>query len=352
MTEEQPPKTRIRWAPMIICTLAGGWLIRQTFVIAGDGKAEDVKLSFLVEGSAALVLLALFFLLERSFTRQVTRTVVRQVHEEVVAPLEQRLAGLSTRIDDLQRNVDEQANEQRAWHHDLVATMGDATFDNVAAALAEASRLTAINAGAVRAQANIDPRGIWLDFSYGATFINGKRASDDVIRVTACPAGNPHPFSLMSEEWRRGEDIVDVAARVRDRLRQNGYNQANNRPDWTLALRNVQRALDVTLPDDAPIAGPLYRLVGDLVVTDRGIEHLDGRLLVPVADFPEPPTDRELLGRDSPTAWTPPRPDGVDEAEWEVATREARHLVGGVRRLHFDSPGDEVWIPKGIGYNT
>jgi len=108
------------------------------------------------------------------------------------------------------------------------------------------------------------------------------------------------------------------------------------------------------LPDDAPIAGPLRRLVGDLAVTDRGIEHLDGCLLVPVADVPEPPTDRELLGRDetpSP-AWNPPRPDDIGEADWEVVTREDRRLVGGVRRLHFASPGQEVWIPKDVGYNT
>jgi hypothetical protein len=354
VSDEQPPKTRIRWLPMILCTLAGAWLIRQTFSIAGESKAEDVKLSFLVEASAALVLLALFFLLERSFTRQVTRTVVRQVQEEVVVPLEQRLAGLSTRIDNLQRNVDEHAEGQRAWHHDLVTAMDDADFDSVAAALADAARLRAIDGGAVRAQANTDPRGIWLDFSYGATFVNSQRNSDNVIRITAYPAGNPHPFSLMFEDWLRGEDVVAVAARIRDKLRQGGYNQLNNRPDWSLALRNVQRALDAVLPDDAPIAGPLRRLVGDLAVTDRGIEHLDGRLLVPVADFPEPPTDRELLGRDetpSP-AWSPSRPADIDEAEWEVVTREARRLVGGVRRLHFASPSQEVWIPKGVGYNT
>jgi hypothetical protein len=225
VSDEQPSRTRIRWLPMILCTLAGAWLIRQTFIIAGESKAEDVKLSFLVEASAALVLLALFFLLERSFTRQVTWTVVRQVQEEVVAPLEQRLAGLSTRIDHLQRNVDEQAEEQRVWHHDLVTAMDNANFDNVAAALAEAARLKAIDAGAVRAQANIDPRGIWLDFSYGATFVNSQRVSDNTIRITAYPAGNSHPFSLMSEDWRRDENIVAVAARLRDTLRQSGYNQ-------------------------------------------------------------------------------------------------------------------------------
>ena len=156
----------------------------------------------------------------------------------------------------------------------------------------------------------------------------------------------------MSEDWRRDEGVVDVAARIRDRLRQSGYNQLNNRPDWSLAIRNVQRALDATLPDGALIAGPLRRLVGDLAVTDRGIEHLDGRLLVPVADFPEP--GRELLGRDeaSSTAWNPPRPEGVDEAEWEVVTKGARSLVGGVQRLRFESPSQEMWIPKGVGYNT
>jgi len=193
VSDEHPSKTRIRWLPMTLCTVAGAWLIRQTFIIAGESKAEDVKLSFLVEASAALVLLALFFLLERTFTRQVTRTVVRQVREEVVVPLEQRLAGLSTQIDDLQRDVDEQAEKQRAWHSDLVTAMDDANFDNVAAALAEAARLKVIDAGAVRAQANIDPRGIWLDFSYGATFVNSQRVSDDVIRGHRAPCRKRPP---------------------------------------------------------------------------------------------------------------------------------------------------------------
>jgi hypothetical protein len=340
---------------MVVCTLAGAWLIRYTFAVAGENKAEDVKLSLLVEASAALVFLALFFLLERSFTRQVTRTVVRQVQREVVAPLEERLAGLSIRIDDLQRNVDEQAEEQHAWHHRLVTAMDDATFDNVAAALTEAARLNAIAHGAVRAQANADPGGIWLDFSYGAPFVNGQPLSENVIRITAYPAGNPYSFSQMFEDWRQSEDVTRVAGRIRDKLRQSGYNQHNNRPDWTLAVRNVQRALGATLPDDATIEGPLHRLVGDLAVTDRGIEHLDGRLLVPVESFPPPPEAQELLRRRGDTLgeeWKPPRPEDVYEPEWQIATREARYLIGRVKRLHFESPSMETWIPKGVGYNA
>lgn len=74
------------------------------------------------------------------------------------------------------------------------------TSTNVTAALAEAARLKLIDAGSIRAQANTDPRGIWLDFSYGAPFVNSQRVSDNVIRITLYPAGNPHPFSLMSED--------------------------------------------------------------------------------------------------------------------------------------------------------
>jgi hypothetical protein len=44
-------------------------------------------------------------------------------------------------------------------------------------------------------------------------------------------------------------------------------------------------------------------------------------------------------------------PEDIDSAAWEVASQEARHLVGGVRRLSFESPGREKWIPKGVGYN-
>ncbi len=313
--------------------------------------------SILTNAGTAVLLASALFVLERRFTGRVIRAnrrAVREAAAEVEESLQRRTDELAARIDALQQNVDEQAEEQRVWHHGLVAAMDDATFDNVAAALAEAARLNAIDRGTVRAQANVDPRGIWLDFSYGATFVNSQPVSDNVIRITAYPAGSAHPFSLMSEDWRQDDGIVNVTARVRDRLRQNGYNQPNNRPNWSLALRNVQRALDATLPDDAPIAGPLRRLVGDLAVTDRGIEHLDGRLLIPVADFPAPATSWELHGRDEArsTAWNPARPDGVDEAVWEVATTEARHLVGGVTRLHLGSLDQEMWIPKGIGYNT
>lgn len=104
----------------------------------------------------------------------------------------------------------------------------------MAAALAEAARLKAIDGGAVRALANADPRGIWLDFSYGATFVNSLRNSDYIIRITACPAGGPNPFSFILEARLRDEDVVAVAARIRDKLRQGGYNQLNNRPDWSL----------------------------------------------------------------------------------------------------------------------
>jgi hypothetical protein len=55
--------------------VVGTRLIRQTFVIAGESKAVDAKLSLLVEASAALAFRPLHFPLERSFTRQVTQTV-------------------------------------------------------------------------------------------------------------------------------------------------------------------------------------------------------------------------------------------------------------------------------------
>jgi hypothetical protein len=279
------------------------------------------------------------------------------VHEEVVAPLERRLAGLSIRIDDLQRNVDEQAEEQHAWHHDLVTAMDDPNFGNVAAALAEAARLNAIADGAVRAQANTDACGVWLDFSYGAFFLNGQRASDDVIRITAYPAESPDSYSpingQISKDWRPDETLVNVAGRIGDGLRQSGYHgQINNRPDWSLALRNVQRALGATLPDNAQIAGPLHRLVGDLAITDQGIEHIDGHLLIPVADVPSPPPGR-WGGDGSSQEWNPPRPEGVDETVWEIVTMEARGLIGVGKRLPlFGSPSIETWIPKGVGYNA
>lgn len=351
MSDEQQPKTRIRWLPMIFCTVVGVLLIRLTFAIAGETKAEDVKLSLLVEASAALVFLALFFLLERSFTRQVTRTVVRQVQREVVAPFEQRLAGLSARIDDLQRNVDEQAEEQHAWHHDLVTAMEEPTFDNVAAALTEAARLNVIAHGAVRVQANTDPRGIWLNFSYGAYFLHGQPTADNAIRITAYPAEDS--FGQIAEDWRPGETIVNVARRIHDGLRKTGnYSQAIDRPNWSLALRNVQRALGATLPDDAKIAGKLHRLVGDLAITDRGVEHLDGRLLVPVADVPSSAVTP--WGADPKrTAWNPPRPHGVDELTWELVIMKAPDLIGNGKQLpFFGSPSIETWIPKGVGDNA
>ncbi len=304
-------------------------------------------LSFLVEASAAWVLLALFFVLERGFTRQVTRTVTRQVQEELVAPLERRLAGLSTRIDDLQANVDEQIEKQHSWHHDLVTAMDDMAFGNVAAALAEATRLKAIDSGWIRVQANADVKGIWLAFSYGAYFQYEQQVSDNVIMITAYPAGKPDTFSpvsssQVSEEWRPDETLVEVAGRIKDKLRQEGhYRQPNNRPDWSLAARNVQRALGLTLPDDAPITTSLHRLTGDLAITDRGVEHLDGRLLIAIADVPS-----------SRKGWNPPCPQGLDETAWQIVVQEAPGLIGIGRRLFPYGPSIKTWIPKGTGYNA
>jgi hypothetical protein len=170
--------------------------------------------------------------------------------------------------------------------------------------------------------------GIWLNFSYGAYFLHGQPTADNAIRITAYPAEDS--FGQIAEDWRPGETIVNVAGRIHDGLRKTGNDsQANDRPNWSLALRNVQRALGATLSDDAKIAGKLHRLVGDLAITDGGVEHLDGRLLVPVADG-------TIVCRDP--MGSRPKEDGVESA---TSSRRRRNYLGA--RHHEGPRPDRQW---------
>jgi len=345
---DEERQTPLRWGRMLACSVAGLVLIALTFAVAGKSSFDDVFVSLMIECAAALFLLALFFLLERGFTRQVTRTVVRQVQTEVVAPLEQQILGLNARIGDLQSQAEQRQSSQRSQHHQLVEALDEVTFDNVSKSLDEADRLKAVPRGTLLVQANPDPRGLWLDFSYGAPYRGGRKLSANLIRIGIYPAGRENLLTRDHEMWLPTEGLLDVGERISDWLRIHGYRQPNNQPDWTFAMKHLQRSLRAVLPDDAPLQGPLFRLVGDLSVVRQGIVHLDRGLVLDIADLPETPDYFAVkFGKQRPaTEWQPPAsPEGVEEADWEVAVKAARDIAEGVPGWFVSPPEGTEWVP-------
>ncbi|MFC7482919.1 hypothetical protein ACFQX7_27065 [Luedemannella flava] len=333
VTVEEPKAQGIRWWLVLSCTAAGGVAIWVTFKIAGPDSREDIAVAFMVEAAAALFLLAFFFFLERSFTTRVTSTVVREVRDRVVAPLEARVDNIATEIANLQREVDVGLQEQTARHHDLVMALDPPTAGSVGAALSEATRLNAI-AGQVTVQANEDPHGIWVTFSYGAHFRGRDRLEDDQLLIQVWPLLTRRgPGLLLIEDfWGSGEQLSQVALRLSDRLRKNGARGASNTPDWTVAMRNLQRSLDVALPVEHGgwhLSGALHELVGeDWAITTAGIEYRDLGVVVAVEAIPRRPFPfgrrAETDESTHPTEWDPGMPDGADPDEWALVLSRGR----------------------------
>ncbi len=352
------PEIRTRWGRIVLCTSAGACAIWATLRYAGPTEARNVVVSLFVEGSAALFLLALLFLLERGFTARVTSVVSRQVHDDVVAPLESRVDELAISIADLQTAVDQRRTEQASRHQDLVSRITYPTFSSVTSALAEAARLNAIGSGGVTVQANANPSGIWLEFSWGAYFQDGARIGPDELRIRAeMPKGGPHSDETIDVSWHESDTAPDVARRLEDRLYQAGIRDPRYRPDWSLMMANFQRSVAVALlasDEGWQLQGALYELVGrDWAVTTAGIERRDHGVILPAKEFPRasfPPAPGTQLG--DPPAWSPPPPAGADPDEWKlVVSRGQLRLTlkgyGMEIAYGFNTSSLQTWYPVG-----
>ena len=312
----------------------------------------------MIEGSAALFLLALFYLVERGFTYRVTTMVARQVHDDVVAPLESRVDALAVNIANLQEAVDQRRSEQVRRHHGLVSQLDQPTFNSVTTTLAEAARLNAIEGGTITVQANADPNGIWLTFGWGAFHLDGVQVEPNQLRITVAIANKSRrPRQIVDVVWAEQESVVDVAQKLSDKLRQVGARHVSLQPDWSLTMENLQRSLAVALPADEEqwhTQGPLYELVGsDWAITKAGVEHRTLGVVLTASEFPRttfPPGPGRQLGE--PPEWDPEAPPGIDPDEWRLVVDRSQARLTRLgyameRGVAFESPSIKTWYPAG-----
>jgi hypothetical protein len=216
----------------------------------------------------------------------------------------------------------------------------------------------------VTVQANEKPHGIWVTFSYGAHFGGRERLEDDQLLIQVWPLLTRRgPGLLIIEDfWGSGEQLSQVARRLGDKLRKEGARGVGNTPNWTMAMRNLQRSLDVALPVEHGgwhLSGALHELVGeDWAITTAGIEHRDLGVVVGVEDIPRRPfpfgSRAETNEGADPTEWDPGVPGGADPDEWAVVLSRGRaalerpgYALEAGTGFGWMSESVPTWVPAG-----
>lgn len=328
---------------MLGCFVGGGVLTGTAFLVEARWNWQGVSPAVLVNVGAGLGLAGVLFLLERRFTGAVMRASERaaeQVARQVEQRFEARAEELAARLDSLQDQVNQRVRERAAEQDAMISGLAeDVTFDTVTKILTEANGLRAIDNGTVTVQASKDPDGIGLVFRWGMIVNDDRRAPGPHLDIEARIepdldklGGRP----VIRVEWRPGEPAADVGHRLVDELMRAGRWQGDGTLDWELALRNLQRSIDVAIssrrrdPDAWHLNGAVIELVGqDWVISTAGLECPSRGYLLRHGDFPQEQHPSfgvmaRAMGAENAHEWQPDRPEWADPDEWARLVRRGR----------------------------
>jgi hypothetical protein len=328
---------RISWSSVLVWTGIGVALLCVAGILEGLWNWSGVSIDILVHVGATLLLAPLLPFLERSLTRRVVQANARIVRQET-AGLREQVDSLATRIDQLQGNVEQQGAEDAEDQDRIIGGLSnEASFMNVASAMAVANELGALPNGEVTVGASAEPR-IDLTFSWQYHVGDGRfsEPSGNFLGVEAHVYADPGGMTpVIQTIWRSGEKPETVIARINDQLRQRDRWNGPSTIDWTQVFRDLHRGIvlavaykrrDATSPWQ--LHGGLYELHGqDWAITEAAIEYrVDSRVVLAEDRFPEGDERRDV----SPSNlgdWAPAPPDGADPAEWKhVLWRGLFHL--------------------------
>jgi hypothetical protein len=148
---------RVNWKWVAAWTAFGVGLLCLAAVMEGLDKWAGVSIDILVHIGATLLLAPLLPFLERSLTRSVVEQNRRMVQEETVG-LRTDVSSLATRIDQLQRRVDEEETDKARGEDGIITALEDeVSFMNVASAMTVANVLGALPEGEITIGASLDP---------------------------------------------------------------------------------------------------------------------------------------------------------------------------------------------------
>lgn len=147
------PKVRVRWGLIAGVTVLGLLVTAAPFALVwwqGDdfGEWKSLLSSTLTNVGTAILLVAVFWFLERRFTEHIrseVRETARATAVEETRELAASQSSLSRRLDDIQERLDSRVSEQRQMQDQVVHRLDDEiSFQAVHAALSLAQELGAI----------------------------------------------------------------------------------------------------------------------------------------------------------------------------------------------------------------
>jgi hypothetical protein len=363
-TEPADPAERLNWPWLSGCVIVGLGLNGAALAAEAWWKWTGVFPSILVNLGTAVLLVAVFFRLERRFTRRVVdanRGALRQAAQQIEEHLQSRTDALSTRIDDLQRQVDARMQARARQGDEKVANLvADVSYPSVTAALTEANDLGAVYWGRIAVQASDDIDGAKVVFKWGmeadpsqyvATIRPPRLEVEVLFEADFDRRGGRR---IMETEWRPEEQIQDVAERLNRTLQNQGRWTSAGTLNWTMVMANLQRGLGLAIASrrDGETAGPwrlngaLYELVGtDWPITTAGIESREeNRVVLEEAEFPDTRFRRNDY-TEADQEWNPPPPEGISAGDWA-------RLIRRGRRVHPQWHGPMIHTPSWYAWTT
>jgi hypothetical protein len=350
----------INWPWIAGSMIIGLGLNGAALSVEAEWKWTGVVPSILVNVGTAVLLVGVFFLLERRFTRRIVNTstgAIKQAAQQIGEQLQSRTDALSTRIDDLQRQVDIRM-QRRAARGDakVEALADDVSYATVTAALTEANELGAIPAGQIIVQASHDIDGARIIFRWAADA--GPASSTFTIRPPRLlleprfeadyDAFGARPF--LGDQWRPEEPVEEVAERIVRDLQRKGRWAGAATVDWTVTMENLQRSLALAIAsrrggssaDPWRLHGALYELIGDnWAITTAGVESRhDNMVILGEAEFPDTRDRRNPFAPEP--EWRPPAPAGISALGWDRLLRHGRRVHPQYHGPMIHAPG---WYP-------
>ena len=329
------------WGWVLGTVGVGGALI--SLGIVGDLEWGWVPIitGTLTSVGATFLLAFVIFIMERRFTR----TVTRRVEESARSIVREETRALTSRLGDLEADLKQRREATRTTQDQYVdAISEDISYEALSAALQEANRVGAIRDSLTVAGSPTTTSTV-TTFSWATRHLtrgDGLVIDDGTVhhlnvRVELQQRPGEVALPWYERDWEQGEGPVEVAEALDERIRNGGRLTEAKTFDFVFAVRNLQAGLRLALDDQYAPPGA-ERLLGQLrevlqdgwVVTTEGIQNLKTGFAASGEDLGFH-RGSSLFG---PT-WlvprrhsTPPPPEEISKQQWEFVVERARATIG------------------------
>jgi hypothetical protein len=330
---EPPKQEKVRWGLVVLALAVPGIaMVGAAFILEWAWEWTGVSVGTLVNLGTALLLAAFLTGLQRHLTTTVKKEV--QAAED---RFETRARGIEGRLDELGEATRARIQAEDAAMDAAVAALAEtATYETVTEAMLQASDLRALVAGTAHVQACPTPDVLDLTFEWvRRTRDLGRVGANRFLRIGAdvwAHINRGGPLPVIETVWESGEPAEEVGRRL-TRLLQEAGGVPDEGFDWPLALRNLQRTIDVAVrarrKDSGAwrLVGALFELVGDdWALTEAGVESPPHTYVLSQSEFPDRNRpmhtyfDERGLPKTQPP-WPPEAPAWAEAAEWASVIR-------------------------------